>query len=118
MVAETTPDELREKLADDDDDLAVVDIRDPSSYTSGHIPDSENLPAATLGPEVFDREWPAEVVVSCYVGKSSKQVASVLDSNVDADVSSLRGGFDAWDGAVEDGTESEGETDLGPTSPF
>ncbi|RDZ54512.1 rhodanese-like domain-containing protein [Haloferax sp. Atlit-4N] len=113
MVAETTPDELRERLADDED-IAVVDIRDPSSYASGHIPDSENLPAATLGPEVFDREWPAEVVVSCYVGKSSKQVASVLDSNVDADVSSLRGGFDAWE--VEDG--SEGEADLGPTSPF
>jgi thiosulfate sulfurtransferase len=116
MVVETTPDELHEKLDDEETDVAVVDIRDPSSYTSGHIPGSENLPAATLGPEVFDREWPDHVVVSCYVGKSSKQVASVLDANVDADVSSLRGGFDGWDGDVERG--SEDEADLGPSSPF
>ncbi|AFK18257.1 rhodanese-like domain-containing protein [Haloferax mediterranei ATCC 33500] len=116
MVVETTPDELREKLDADDTEVSVVDIRDPSSYTSGHIPGSENLPAATLGPEVFEREWPDEVVVSCYVGKSSKRVASILDENVDADVSSLRGGFDDWDGAVEQG--SEDEADLGPASPF
>lgn len=116
MVVETTPDELREKLDADETNVAIVDIRDPSSYTSGHIPDSENLPAATLGPEVFDRAWPDEVVVSCYVGKSSKRVASVLDENVDADVSSLRGGFDGWDGAVERG--SEDEPDLGPSAPF
>ncbi|WP_396610616.1 rhodanese-like domain-containing protein [Haloferax sp. S1W] len=116
MVAETTPDELRERLADDES-VAVVDIRDPSSFASGHIPGSENLPAATLGPEVFDREWPDEVVVSCYVGKSSKRVASVLDENVDADVSSLRGGFDGWNGDVEQGTE-EDEADLGPSAPF
>ncbi|KAB1197221.1 MULTISPECIES: rhodanese-like domain-containing protein [Haloferax] len=116
MVVETTPDELHEKLADDERDVAIVDIRDPSSYTSGHIPGAENLPSSTLGPQIFEREWPDEVVVSCYVGKSSKRVASVLDQNVDADVSSLRGGFDGWNGDVERG--SEGESDVGPSSPF
>ncbi|KAB1186663.1 MULTISPECIES: rhodanese-like domain-containing protein [Haloferax] len=116
MVVETTPDELTEKLETDETDVAIVDIRDPSSYESGHIPGSENLPAATLGPDVFEREWPDEVVVSCYVGKSSKRVASVLDQNVEADVSSLRGGFDGWDGDVERGSETE--SDLGPSAPF
>ncbi|ELZ91978.1 putative rhodanese [Haloferax mucosum ATCC BAA-1512] len=117
MVAETTPDELREKLDDDDtDDIAVVDIRDPSSYASGHIPGSENIPAATLTPDVFDREWPDEVVISCYVGKSSKRVASIFGENVAADVSSLRGGFDGWNGPVEQ--DAGDEADLGPTSPF
>ncbi|WP_410765617.1 rhodanese-like domain-containing protein [Haloferax sp. DFSO60] len=114
MVVETTPDELHEKL--DDDSVAVIDIRDPSSYSSGHIPGAENLPAQSLTPAVFDREWPDEVVVSCYIGKSSQRVASILDSNIDADVSSLSGGFQGWEGEVASGTE--GGADLGPSSPF
>ncbi|WP_411967935.1 rhodanese-like domain-containing protein [Haloferax sp. YSSS75] len=116
MVVETTPDELREKLADEECDVAIVDIRDPSSYASGHIPGSENLPSSTLGPEIFDREWPGEVVVSCYVGESSRRVADILDENVGADVTSLRGGFEGWNGDVERGTESE--SDAGPSAPF
>ncbi|WP_416839931.1 rhodanese-like domain-containing protein [Haloferax sp. DFSO52] len=116
MVVETTPDELREKLADDECEIALVDIRDPSSYASGHIPGSENLPSATLGPEIFERTWPDEVVVSCYVGESSRRVAAILDENVDADVTSLRGGFDGWSGEVERGIG--GDADLGPSSPF
>ena len=116
MVVETTPDELREKLTDDECDVALVDIRDPSSYASGHIPGSENLPSSTLGPEIFEREWPDEVAVSCYVGESSRRVADILDENVDADVTSLRGGFDGWNGDVE--REAESESERGPSAPF
>jgi thiosulfate sulfurtransferase len=116
MVVETTPDELHEKLADDECDVALVDIRDPSSYASGHIPGSENLPSSTLGPGLFEREWPDEVVVSCYIGESSRRVAAILDENIASDVTSLRGGFEGWDGDVERAEENESE--LGPSAPF
>ncbi|RDI71385.1 rhodanese-like domain-containing protein [Halopelagius longus] len=102
MVPETTPDELASKLdADGETDLTVLDIRDPSSYDEGHVAGAENVPAQRLSAETLDREWGDEVVVACYVGKSSRRVASILDSRLDADVSSLSGGFDAWDGPTE-----------------
>jgi thiosulfate sulfurtransferase len=46
------------------------------------------------------------VVVACYVGQSSRRVASLLDSHLDASVSSLRGGFDAWDGPTDSGHDA------------
>lgn len=99
MVRETTPEDICGRL--DEESLTIVDIRDPDSFADGHIPGSENIPAQRLDTSVLEREWPEEVVVSCYLGKSSKQVAQVLDQHLDSDVSSLRGGFDGWDGAVE-----------------
>lgn len=99
MVRELSPATLQEKL-DADADIALVDIRDPQSFADGHIPGSENRPAQRLDASVFEEEWPDEVVVSCYVGKSSKRIAQVLDANLDADVASLRGGFDGWEGDV------------------
>ncbi|SEO46337.1 thiosulfate sulfurtransferase [Halogranum amylolyticum] len=102
MVTELSPTELQERL-DTDDDVALLDIRDAESFADGHIPGSENRPARRLDASVFDEEWPDEVVVSCYVGKSSKRVAQVLDANLEADVASLRGGFDGWEGAVDRG---------------
>lgn len=101
MVRETSPDEIRERLREES--LAVVDIRDPNAYADGHIPGSENVPAQTIDASVVQRDWPDEVVVSCYLGKSSKRVAQLLDQHLDSEVSSLRGGFDGWDGPVERG---------------
>mgnify|MGYP006276457601 FL=1 len=100
MVTELSPTELQEKM-DADADVALVDIRDPRSFADSHIPGSENRPAQRLDASVFEEEWPDEVVVSCYVGKSSKRIAQILDANLDADVASLRGGFDSWEGTVD-----------------
>lgn len=109
MVTETTPEELASRL--DDEDVAVVDIRDPSSFTAGHIEGAVNVPPNRLSPAALDSPWALadEVVVACYVGKSSKRVATVLSERLDADVSSLRGGFDAWDGPVDDGYGRDGQ---------
>ncbi|MFA1610002.1 rhodanese-like domain-containing protein [Halobellus rubicundus] len=143
MVDEITPAALRARLddvdgggdgdsdvdahADDDPAVSVVDIRDPASYADGHIAGAVNVPPNRLSTAALDAAWARadEVVVACYVGKSSKRVASVLDRHLDADVSSLRGGFDAWDGPTEDRSSStgsaaapdEGPTD-GPEAPF
>jgi len=144
MVDEITPAELRARLdgegsgsgdgADDTGDgapsLSVVDIRDPATYADGHIAGAVNVPPNRLSTAALDAEWARadEVVVACYVGKSSKQVASVLDRHLDADVASLRGGFDAWSGPTDDGRGSsaagsgrapdEGPATDGPEAPF
>lgn len=124
MVATTTPAELKAQLDEGTDaDLTVVDIRDPSSYAAGHIEGAVNVQPAQLSTATLDAEWAqAEaVVVSCYVGKSSQRVAALLDQHLEADVSSLRGGFEEWDGPVADGGSGAGDAastdvDEGPGS--
>lgn len=101
MVTELSQTELREKLADGDaSELEILDIRDRRAFAEGHIPGAENLPAQQFDRTALEREWPDEVVVSCYVGKASKRVARLLDAHLDADVVSLAGGFESWDGDV------------------
>ena len=112
MVATTTPTELQERLDEADDDaLSIVDIRDPSSYAASHIEGAVNVQPHQLSTAALDAEWAQvdEVVVSCYHGKSSQRVAMLLDQHLDANVASLNGGFEGWDGPVADGrSDSEG----------
>ncbi|MFB6090424.1 MAG: rhodanese-like domain-containing protein [Halobellus sp.] len=145
MVDEITPAELRARLGADSDDaesqeagrddapsLSVVDIRDPTSYADGHVAGAVNVPPNRLSTTALDAAWARaeEVVVACYVGKSSKRVASALDRRLDADVSSLRGGFEAWSGPTDEGRGSSARTEThsdegpaangteGPEAPF
>ena len=126
MVDEITPAELTDRLAETTESpaaepsLAVVDIRDPSSYAAGHIEGAVNVPPNRLSATALDAPWAdaEEIVVSCYVGKSSKRVATALERHLDADVASLRGGFEAWDGPTDDGRAASSRGRDGPESPF
>lgn len=77
--------------------LTLVDIRDPMSYSRGHIPGSRHLDNASVG-ELLD-EAPRErtLVVVCYHGHSSQQAASWLAGQGFAQVYSLDGGFTDWE---------------------
>ena len=76
--------------------LTLVDIRDPLSYSRGHIPDSRHLDNTSVA-ELFDqapREQP--LVVVCYHGHSSQQAAAWLAEEGFQQVYSLDGGFTDW----------------------
>ncbi|WP_101295502.1 rhodanese-like domain-containing protein [Halegenticoccus soli] len=100
MVAETPPEEVRARL-EAGEGFDLVDIRDADAYDEAHIPGAENVPLDDLEDAVDDREWADEVIVACYVGESSVQVARFLDARTDAEVSSMAGGYDAWRGDLE-----------------
>ena len=74
----------------------VVDIRDPSSFKSGHIPDSIHLTNETLTDFMRDADLDAPIVVCCYHGHSSQQAAQFLISQDFTNVYSLDGGFTQW----------------------
>ncbi|OLO10297.1 thiosulfate sulfurtransferase [Chromohalobacter japonicus] len=77
-------------------ELTLVDIRDPLSYSQGHIPGSHHLDNASVA-ELFERA-PRErpMVVVCYHGHSSQQAATWLAAQGFSDVYSLDGGFTDW----------------------
>lgn len=86
--------ELHQVLADES--YVVVDIRDPASFQSGHIPNAIHLSNESLPDFLRDADFDAPVVVCCYHGISSQQAAQFLISQDFTEVYSLDGGFTDW----------------------
>lgn len=81
---------------EDDTPCEVVDIRDPLSFSSGHIPGSWHLDNATVGDFIDRTPQDHPVVVVCYHGHSSQQAAGWLAGQGYLEVYSLDGGFTDW----------------------
>ena len=86
--------ESRDMLADES--AIFVDIRDVSAYAAGHVKNAVRLDNASI--PVFLQKTPKEkpVIVYCYKGISSQQVADFLAGQGFAEVYSMDGGYDAW----------------------
>lgn len=108
MVKELTPEEVKEKV--EEDEIQVVDIRPEREYERGHIPGALNVPMNRLPTEIGNHDWDDEVVVACPIGKSSVQAAKLIGSYEGIEdagaVASMEGGYDAWEYELE-GSESE-----------
>ncbi|ELZ09321.1 Rhodanese-like protein [Halovivax asiaticus JCM 14624] len=116
MDGETTPDELADIL-ETDDDVRVVDIRNPVSFAQGHIPGSENVPFQELPQQVQDLADADHIVTVCPHGKSSIQAARLIGSYegcTDATVESLAGGLTAWRDQYDLERADETETTESP----
>ena len=76
--------------------ITIIDIRDPRSYSIGHINSAihaENIDIDTFVDEE-DKEKP--LLVYCYHGHSSQSAAGYFVENGFANVYSLDGGYTAW----------------------
>ena len=76
--------------------VTIIDVRDPNSYSVGHI--NSAIHAADIDIEAFvveeDKEKP--LLVYCYHGHSSQSAAEYFIENGFANVYSLDGGYTAW----------------------
>ena len=111
MDGEIRAEELRD-LIESDDDVRVVDIRQPGAFERGHIPGSENIPFAELPQCVGRLDGANRVVTVCPVGKSSIQAARLIGSyegTGGATVESLADGIEGW----EFGFEARGDAEAG-----
>lgn len=77
--------------------LTLVDIRDPLSYSRGHIPGSRHLDNASVGDLLDEAPRERTLVVVCYHGHSSQQAATWLAGQGFERVYSLDGGFVDWE---------------------
>lgn len=85
---------LHEQLGEGN--YVVVDIRDPASFQSSHIPGAIHLTNESLSDFIREADLDAPTVVCCYHGISSQQAAQFLASQDFSDVYSLDGGFTEW----------------------
>ena len=74
----------------------IVDIRDPASFQSGHIPGAVYLSDDTVEQFVSSADKENPLVVYCYHGISSQGAAAYFSEQGFKEVSSMTGGFEAW----------------------
>lgn len=103
MADELSPEELARKL-DDDEEPQLIDVRQPAAFEREHLPGAENVPMGQLTTSIDEIDFDDEVVVACQIGQASLQAVRLIDSYegaADADVWSLEGGMQAWEGETE-----------------
>ena len=77
-------------------DVTIVDIRDPQSYSSGHIDDALHLGDDNVEQFLAECNKLLPLIVYCFHGHSSQSAAAYFAANGFADVYSMDGGYAAW----------------------
>lgn len=82
-------------------DAVVLDIRENSEYSSGHIADSVHIPLAKLGSRLGELEphKGKPIIVLCRTGNRSTSACNSLIKGGFESVYSLRGGLSEWESA-------------------
>lgn len=110
MSGEIEPAALR-RLLEDGEPVTVVDIRSQTAFEAGHIPGSENVPFEDLTRSIGDFAGETRIVTVCPHGKASVQAARLIESFEGvpdgAQVDSLAGGLDAWEGPIVTGQSAD-----------
>jgi thiosulfate sulfurtransferase len=94
MYLELAPSEAQEAISDEE--VTLVDIRDPESFQAAHLVDAVHINDANIHEflETADRQQP--LIVYCYHGNSSAGAASFFSEQGFEKVSHIEGGFEAW----------------------
>jgi thiosulfate sulfurtransferase len=92
-------DEAQEMLKKEQ--VTIVDIRDPQTFSEGHIPHAKSITDENV--EIFVKETNKEkpLICYCYHGISSQSAAAYFAQQGFKHVYSVDGGFEEWRKAYE-----------------
>lgn len=85
----------------DNDDVVVLDVREPDEFAEWRIPGAMNVPLDALGARLDEIPRHAEIVAVCAVGARAARAVDVLAAaGIEAEW--LEGGMSAWANAYDD----------------
>lgn len=76
--------------------LTIVDIRDPVSFAAGHVEGAIALNQGNMAEFLTTADRDLPLVVCCYHGHASQNVADFMARQGFAEVYSLDGGYAGW----------------------
>jgi len=97
-IAFVSMDEARRQLEHGDEELVLLDVREPEAFRDRHLPGARNVPRGELELRA-DRELPdptTRILVYCQLGKISTLAAHTLRTMGYQRAVALDGGFEAW----------------------
>jgi rhodanese-related sulfurtransferase len=78
----------------------VLDLRDAASFSRGHIEGAERASAEDIARHLSLTPPGRPLLIYCYRGESSRACAKTFAEKGFSDVSSLEGGYEAWEAAL------------------
>ena len=87
---------LKVKLSENPENIVLVDIRDPQSFTLGKIQNAVRIDNSNVERFITDSDFDKELVVYCYHGNSSQGAADYFSQQGFVQCYSLDGGYEAW----------------------
>ena len=81
------------------DDVVLLDVREPSEYAEGHIPGVALIPMGEVPNRLSEIPKDKTVIVTCRSGNRSGQIAEYLRQQGYDDVHNMKGGILAWQDA-------------------
>lgn len=80
-------------------DVVVFDVREPSEYAAGHIPDVTLIPMGQVPSRLNEIPKDKTVILTCRSGNRSGQVADFLRQQGWTKVHNMQGGILSWEQA-------------------
>ncbi|MBN1874647.1 MAG: rhodanese-like domain-containing protein [Anaerolineae bacterium] len=94
LPPEISPDVVAELLAQGA--VTVIDVREDSEYTAGHIAGATLIPLGTLPDQVSEIPTDVPVILVCRSGNRSGQAFQFLRQQGFDNVHNMVGGMNAW----------------------
>lgn len=87
------------EMLDQDNNIQVVDIRQPAEVARGTVPGADLIPMHTIPLRIQEIKQDKPVVLVCQSGARSAQACMFLTQNGYENVYNLRGGILGWAGS-------------------
>jgi rhodanese-related sulfurtransferase len=83
------------------DDAVVIDVREETEYTQGHILNAINIPSSALSSKInrLEKYRSHPIIISCMSGSRSAVACKRLKKEGFMQVHNLKGGIIAWQNA-------------------
>jgi glyoxylase-like metal-dependent hydrolase (beta-lactamase superfamily II)/rhodanese-related sulfurtransferase len=88
--------ELAEWRSERPEEVALLDVREPGEYDTGHLQGAVNIPLSQLQARLGELPRDGVLFVNCKGGYRSSIATSLLQRAGFPNVVNLTGGFDAW----------------------
>jgi rhodanese-related sulfurtransferase len=97
-VYSMTPEELKKEL--NNNEIVIVDIREPHLYKKGHIPNAINIPFGQFQQRFHELDANKQIVIVYHIGEMGMEAGQYLLENGYMHVANLVGGIAQWDGPL------------------
>ncbi|WP_047154167.1 sulfurtransferase TusA family protein [Aneurinibacillus tyrosinisolvens] len=92
--------ELQQKL-EGNENITVVDVREPAEYTFGRIPGAKSIPLGELEKRIHELNPEEEIHVICRTGTRSDLASQLLSEKGFQRVKNVLPGMSEWKGNIE-----------------